>query len=286
MTRFLRPDLLKAADVELFDNWAATFGNVVTGYKQGADGQLKLKTSFSQFANLPELMAMYKEFADIQSAEKLDLPRPKLKGDKPQIVVVDASPEQKQYVKDLAERAERIANGAVDPRVDNLLKITSEARMIGFGNRAVKSLYEKNNFKIPVGFMEDEKGKVDACIDKVIDIYNNKKAEGDTKAVQIIFSDIAVNSTNGNFSAYEYIRDQLIQSGQIPENEIIFAPKSDAKDRQDVFKKINEGKYRVVIASTGTLGTGANIQNNLYALHHLDIPWKPSDFERAPVKAA
>jgi len=286
MTRFLRPDLLKAADVELFDNWAATFGNVVTGYKQGADGQLKLKTSFSQFANLPELMAMYKEFADIQSAEKLDLPRPKLKGNKPQIVVVDASPEQKQYVKDLAERAERIANGAVDPRVDNLLKITSEARMIGFGNRAVKSLYEKNNFKIPVGFMEDEKGKVDACIDKVIDIYNNKKAEGDTKAVQIIFSDIAVNSTNGNFSAYEYIRDQLIQSGQIPENEIIFAPKSDAKDRQDVFKKINEGKYRVVIASTGTLGTGANIQNNLYALHHLDIPWKPSDFERAPVKAA
>lgn len=276
MTRYLRPDLLKAAGVERFDDWAATFGNVVTKNQQSADGTLKLRTSFASFANLPELMAMYKEFADVQSAEKLNLPRPELKTGKPQIVKVPASPEQKAYVKDLAVRAKAIADGLVEPYEDNLLKITGEARLIGLGNHAIKALYEKRGEELPYDFVDSKDSKVDKCIENVAEIY---KQTEDTRGVQIIFSDIAVNSDKGNFSVYDYIKKELIAAG-IPEDEIIFAPKSDSKERENIFRDINAAKYRVVIASTGTLGTGANIQQNLYALHHIDVPWKPSDFEQ------
>jgi len=277
VTRYLRPDLLKQAGVDRFDDWAATFGKVVCAYKQSPSGQLKLKTSFAKFANLPELMAMYKEFADIQSAEKLQLPRPELIGGKPEIVKVEASPEQRAYVRELAARAQLISTGVVDPHLDNLLKITGEARLVGLGNQAVAALYrQREKGELPEGFMEDEPGKVDACVDRVWQYYNETAEQ---KGVQIIFSDIAVNSDNGNFSVYEYIRDELIAKG-IPRDEIIFAPKADSKDRAAIFRDINEGKYRVVIGSTGTIGTGANIQQRLYACHHCDIPWKPSDFEQ------
>ncbi len=277
MTRYLRPDLLKQAGVDRFDDWAATFGNVVTKNSQSADGRLKMKTSFSSFANLPELMAMYKEFADIQSADKLNLPRPELKTGKAQIIKVEATPEQKQYVKSLAARAKAIENGSVDPTEDNLLKITGEARLIGLGNKAIQALYNKREEELPDDFVDSNDSKVDKCIEKAAEIYQQTN---DTKGVQIIFSDIAVNADNGNFSVYDYIKKELTEKYNIPENEIIFAPKSDAKNREDIFKDINDSKYRIVIASTGTLGTGANIQKNLYALHHLDIPWKPSDFEQ------
>ncbi|MCR4644557.1 MAG: DEAD/DEAH box helicase family protein [Oscillospiraceae bacterium] len=276
MTRYLRPDLLRAAGVERFDDWAATFGNVVAKNQQGADGTLKLRTCFATFANLPELMAMYKEFADVQSADKLHLPRPELKTGKPQIVSVPASPEQKAYVQELAERAAMIAAGRVEPHVDNLLKITGEARLIGLGNRAIKALYEKRGEEVPFDFVDSKDSKVDRCVENVAEIYQRTV---ETKGVQIIFSDIAVNADNGNFSVYDYIKSELIAKG-IPEEEIIFAPKSDSKERENIFRDINEGKYRVVIASTGTLGTGANIQQNLYALHHIDVPWKPSAFEQ------
>ena len=276
MTRYLRPDLLKQAGVERFDDWAATFGNVVTKNQQTADGTLKMKTSFASFANLPELMAMYKEFTDVQSAEKLNLPRPELKTGKPQIISVPATPEQKMYVRELAERAKAIEEGIVDPHEDNHLKLTSEARLIGLGNNAVKALYEKRDEELPYDFIDDKNSKVDKCVEKVAEIYEKTN---DTKGVQIIFSDVAVNSDNGNFSVYDYIKDELVAKG-IPEDKIIFAPKSDSKERENIFRDINNSKYRVVIASTGTLGTGANIQQNLYALHHIDVPWKPSDFEQ------
>ncbi|MCM1508099.1 MAG: methyltransferase domain-containing protein [Ruminococcus flavefaciens] len=276
MTRYLRPDLLKQAGIERFDDWAATFGNVVTKNQQTADGTLKMKTSFASFANLPELMAMYKEFADVQSADKLNLPRPELKTGKPQIISVPATPEQKAYVRQLAERAKAIENGSVEPHEDNHLKITGEARLIGLGNKAIKALYEKRDEELPYDFIDDKNSKVDKCVEKVAEIYEKTN---DTKGVQIIFSDIAVNSDNGNFSVYDYLKTELIAKG-IPENEIIFAPKSDSKERENIFRDINNSKYRVVIASTGTLGTGANIQQNLCALHHIDVPWKPSDFEQ------
>ncbi|MDE6677427.1 MAG: N-6 DNA methylase, partial [Ruminococcus sp.] len=271
MTRYLRPDLLKQAGVERFDDWAATFGNVVTKNQQTADGTLKMKTSFASFANLPELMAMYKEFADVQSADKLNLPRPELKTGKPQIISVPVTPEQKAYVHELAERAKQIENGTVEPQEDNHLKITGEARLIGLGNNAVKALYQKRGEELPYDFIDDKNSKVDKCVEKVAEIYNQTQ---ETKGVQIIFSDIAVNSDNGNFSVYDYLKTELIAKG-IPENEIIFAPKSDSKERKNIFRDINNSKYRVVIASTGTLGTGANIQQNLCALHHIDVPWKP-----------
>lgn len=235
-----------------------------------------MKTSFANFANLPELMAMYKEFADVQSAEKLNLPRPELKTGKPQIISVPATPEQKAYVRELAERAKRIELGEVEPNEDNHLKITVEACLIGLSNKAVKALYERRGEELPYDFVDDKNSKVDKCVEKVAEIYNRTN---DTKGVQIIFSNIAVNSDNGNFSVYDYIKKELIAKG-IPENEIIFAPKSDSKDRENIFRDINNSKYRVVIASTGTLGTGANIQQNLYALHHIDVPWKPLDFEQ------
>jgi len=277
MTRYLRPDLLIQSGTDNFDDWAATFGNVVMKNQQTADGRLKMKAKFASFANLPELMAIYKEFADIQSAEKLDLPRPSLKNGKPEIVKVQATPEQKAYVKELARRAEEYEAGRVEPYVDNHLKITSEARLIGLGNQAIKALYNKRGDDFPDELLKEKSGKVDKCIENVASIYNQTK---DTRGVQIIFSDIAVNSDNGNFSAYEYIKKELIETYSIPEDEIIFAPKSASKDREKIFSDINNSKYRIVIASTNTLGTGANIQKNLYALHHLDTPWKPSDFEQ------
>ena len=283
MTRYLRPDLLKQSNTEFFDSWASTFGKIVARDDTGLDGKLQVKTSFSKFTNLPELMATYKEFADIQSQETLNLPRPELKSGKVQIVSVDASPEQKRYIQEIAERAKAIQNGNPIPRAngkeDCYPVLTNEAKILGLGNRVIKTLYEKQNIPLPEDFVEDEYSKVDKCIDNVVEIYNRENSKGNSKAVQIIFSDVAVNSDNGNFSAYEYIKQQLAKKG-IPENEIVFGPKSDAKDRADIFKKINEGTYRVVIASTQTLGTGANIQQNMYALHHLDIPWKPSDFEQ------
>lgn len=145
------------------------------------------------------------------------------------------------------------------------------------GNHAVAAMYrQREDGELPEGFMEDEPGKVDACIDRVMQYYGETAEQ---KGVQIIFSDIAVNSDKGNFSVYEYIRDELIARG-IPKDEIIFAPKADSKDREAIFRDINDGKYRVVIGSTGTIGTGANIQQRLYALHQTDVPWKPSGFSQ------
>ncbi len=150
--------------------------------------------------------------------------------------------------------------------------ITSEARLIGMGNLAVKALYEKRGEPLPPEFItENERNsKVDSCVENVYKIWADT---AENKGVQLVFSDIAVNSDNGNFSVYDYIKEELTAKG-VPENEIIFAPKSDAKNREDIFKKINSGEYRVVIASTETLGTGCNIQQKLTALHHIDIPWK------------
>ena len=281
MTRYLRPDLLENCGCSRFDDWVATFGMIKTQNKKTATGELKLKTCFAGFKNRPELMKMYKEFADLVALEKLiadsnsNIVVPKIKGGKPQIIEVEATPEQREIVKDFARRGREIQSGNVRPDEDNLLKITGEARLVGLGNKAVAAVWLKNEGFLPDGFLEDDKsGKIDECVRQTAKRYHDRY---DDKAVQIIFSDIAVNSDDGKFSAYEYIRKELIAKG-VKADEIIFAPKSDAKNRTDVFRDINEAKYRIVIGSTGTIGTGANIQKHLYALHHLDIPWRPSDF--------
>lgn len=180
---------------------------------------------------------------------------------------------QKSYTE---KRPHRPFNGNVEPYEDNLLKITGEARYFSLGNQALQAIYTRKDEEPPFEIQQNKDGKVDKCIENVVRIYNENN---ETKGVQLVFSDIAVNSDNGNFSVYDYIKNELVAQG-IPENEIIFAPKSDSKNREEIFKDINAGKYRVVIASTNTLGTGANIQEKLCALHHLDIPWKPSDFEQ------
>ena len=174
------------------------------------------------------------------------------------------------------KRPHRPFNGNVEPYEDNLLKITGETRYFSLGNQALQAIYTRKDEEPPFEIQQNKDGKVDKCIENVVRIYNENN---ETKGVQLVFSDIAVNSDNGNFSVYDYIKNELVAQG-IPENEIIFAPKSDSKNREEIFKDINAGKYRVVIASTNTLGTGANIQEKLCALHHLDIPWKPSDFEQ------
>jgi hypothetical protein len=222
-------------------------------------------------------MALYKEFADIKGAGKLNLPRPSLKGGKNTVIAVDATPEQKGYVQYLADRAMALEKGGVDPHEDNYLKITGEARLIGLGNEAVRALYAKKG-KLPDGFARGEKsGKIDACVRRVYEIWQRTK---ESKSAQIVFCDIAVNAEEGNFSAYDYIRDELTALG-IPAGEIVYGPKADSKDREAIFDGINSGQYRVAIASTETLGTGANIQKKLAAMHRLDIPWKPSDFEQS-----
>ena len=204
------------------------------------------------------------------------MPRPILKTGKAQLFTVPATPEQRAFVRELAKKAKAIQNGNVEPYEDNLLKITGEARYFSLGNQALQAIYTRKDEEPPFEIQQNKDGKVDKCIENVVRIYNENN---ETKGVQLVFSDIAVNSDNGNFSVYDYIKNELVAQG-IPENEIIFAPKSDSKNREEIFKDINAGKYRVVIASTNTLGTGANIQEKLCALHHLDIPWKPSDVGR------
>lgn len=267
MQRYLRPELLNKAGLQTFDDWAGNFGEVVSQLemKPAGDGY-RTKKRFARFTNLPELMQMYNEFADIRTAEMLKLPVPEINGGKPQTIVAKPNEFQRAYVKVLAERSEAIHNGSVDPTQDNMLKLTHEARLLGLDARTINPAAENS-----------PDSKVNLCIDKVMEIYNQTTEQ---KGVQAIFCDIAVNSDDGKFSVYDYIKEELTRRG-IPANEICTA--GDAKNqeqRSEMFAKLRSGQKRIVIASTSKLGTGANIQTRLAALHNLDIPWKPSDLEQ------
>ena len=266
MQRYLRPDLLSAAGLQNFDDWASNFGEVVSQLelKPAGDG-FRTKKRFAKFTNLPELMQMYKEFADIRTADMLNLPVPELEGGKPQTIVAKPNEFQQAYMQVLAKRSEAIHNGTVDPTVDNMLKVTHEARLLGLDARAINPEIENT-----------PDSKVNLCIDKVMEIYQNTAEQ---KGVQAIFCDIAVNSDDGRFSVYDYIKEELVRRG-IPASEICTAGDAkDQKQRNEMFAQLRSGQKRIVLASTSKLGTGANIQTKLAALHHLDIPWKPSDVE-------
>ncbi|MGN0678922.1 MAG: YodL domain-containing protein, partial [Oscillospiraceae bacterium] len=267
MQRYLRPDLLEKANLQTFDDWAGNFGEVVSQLelKPAGDG-FRTKKRFAKFTNLPELMQMYKEFADIRTADMLNLPVPELEGGKTQTIVAKPNEFQRAYMEVLAKRSEEIHNGSIDPTVDNMLKVTNEARLLGLDARAINPDTDNT-----------PDSKVNLCIDKVMEIYERTAEE---KGVQAIFCDIAVNSTDGRFSVYDYIKEELVRRG-IPESEICTA--GDAKNqekRNEMFAQLRSGQKRIVLASTSRLGTGANIQTRLAALHHLDIPWKPSDLEQ------
>ena len=264
MQRYLRPDLLQEAGVSYFDDWASTFGEVVSSLemKPAGDGY-RMKNRFSKFVNIPELMQMYKEFADIQTADMLKLPVPKLKTGEP--IVVSSKPDERQraYMKELAARSESINAGNVDPRVDNMLKITHEARLLGLDSRCI--------FPDAVPAPDS---KVMKLLDNLERIYHETANE---KGVQIVFCDIAVNEDNNHFSVYNAIKMELINR-DIPEEEICFAgdAKTD-KARAALFQQLRTGEKRFILASTTKLGTGANIQDRICAIHHLDIPWRPAD---------
>lgn len=265
MQRYLRPDLLEKAGVSLFDDWATTFGEVVTQLEMKPEGNgFRMTNRFSKFVNIPELMQMYKEFADIQTADMINLPGvPNLKGGEPIVVVAKPDVYQKSYMKELAERAEAIHLGKVKPNVDNMLKITNEARNLGLDSRCI---YQ--------GAVAAPDSKVMKLIDNVEKIYHETERQ---KGVQLVFCDIAVNEDAEHFSVYKAIKGELV-SRNIPSDEICFAgdAKSD-KARADMFKQLRGGEKRVILASTSKLGTGANVQDRVCAIHHLDIPWKPSD---------
>ncbi|MCI1269804.1 MAG: hypothetical protein LKG21_07930 [Ruminococcus sp.] len=264
MQRYLRPDLLKKAGVENFDDWASTFGEVVSQLemKPAGDGY-RMKNRFSKFVNIPELMQMYKEFADIQTADMLKLDVPDLKTGKPIIISAKPDDRQKAYMKELAARSEAIHNGNVDPSVDNMLRITHEARLLGLDSRCI---------------FQNVEPSPDSKVMKLLDnLEQNYHDTAEQKGAQIVFCDIAINEDAEHFSVYEAIKSDLVKRG-IPREEICFA--GDAKTdraRAEMFEQLRNGEKRFIIASTSKLGTGANVQDKICAIHHLDIPWKPSD---------
>ena len=264
MQRYLRPDLLQKAGLETFDDWASTFGEVVSQLEiKPAGNGFQMKNRFSKFVNIPELMQMYKEFADIQTPDMIKLPVPDLKTGAPIIVTAKPDERQRAYMQELAQRSERIHGGNVDPRVDNMLKITHEARLLGLDSRCI---------------FQDADPTPDSKVMMLIDnLEQNYHDTMEQKGVQIVFCDIAINEDDEHFSVYEAIKDELVRRG-IPREEICFAgdAKTD-KARADMFEQLRKGEKRFILASTSKLGTGANIQDRICAIHHLDIPWKPAD---------
>lgn len=268
MTNYLRPDLLREQGLEYFDNWAAQYGEVVSRLELAPSGKgYRIRKRFAKFVNLPELLTVYKTFADVQTAKMLNLPVPALKGGKPITISVDVNELQAEYIDFLAERMEKIHGGSVDPAKDNALKITHEARMLGTDTRLI----------IPDS-PNDPNSKVNVMIDNVAEIYEKCK----NQETQLIFCDIGTPKAapSETFILYDYIKEELIKRG-IPAEEIAFA--HDAKteaQKMAQYNALRAGKLRIVIASTAKMGTGANVQDKLIALHHIDIPWKPSDLEQ------
>lgn len=267
MTRYLRPDILENSELQNFDDWASNYGKVVSQLelKPAGDG-FRMKKRFSKFVNLPELMASYKEFADIQTADMVKLPIPNIKGGKPEISVAQPSDFTKDYMKILGIRSEKIHSGSVDPREDNMLKVTHEARLLGLDPRSLNPNAENT-----------PNSKVNILLDNILRIYDDTAID---RGVQVVFCDIAINSDKEKWSIYDYILDELEKRG-IPKSQLCTA--GDAKtdeQRTRIYSQLRSGEKRVIIASTTKLGTGANIQTRLAALHHLDIPWRPSDLEQ------
>jgi hypothetical protein len=266
MTRYLRPDILRESQIENFDDWAATYGEVVTKLETKPTGQgLQMKRRFSRFVNIPELSTSFRDFADVKTADMINLPVPKIKNGEPTIVVAKPDMLQKEYMNQLVRRTERIHCGGIDPTEDNMLKITHEARLLGLDSRCFYP-----------NALPSSDSKFEMLIENLLDIYENTEKD---KGVQVVFCDIAVNSVNGSFSVYDAIKERLVDEGIDP-NEICFASEGEGKKSTKLYEQLRQGEKRFVIASTSKLGTGVNIQDRLCAIHHLDIPWKPSDYEQ------
>lgn len=264
LQKTLQPQELERRDLLMFDEWAGTYGKVVSSLEIKPEGNgYQMKNRFSQFHNLPELMSMFAMIADIKTADMLDLPTPKLKTGGVQVIKTACTPEQKRIVMELAERAEAIRNGEVDSSIDNFLKLTHEARLLSTDPRAIDP-------SLP----DDADTKLNVCARNVAQIYH-ETAEG--KLTQLIFCDQGTPKYDGTFNFYEATKAALLAQGVKPE-EIAFI--HDAKtdvQREKLFEKVKNGEIRILMGSTEKMGTGMNVQNKLTALHHLDVPWRPSD---------
>jgi N12 class adenine-specific DNA methylase len=266
LQRYLAPELLEAAGVSHFDAWAANFGEPVTALELAPDGSgYRMHTRFAKFVNLPELLSMFRTFADIQTAEMLKLPRPEMEGGKAKVMVSSASPELKDYVASLVERAQSIRNGSVDPRKDNMLKVTGDGRKAALDMRMVDARAEQGS---------------DAKISKAVDcLYRTWQETADTHSTQLVFCDISTPNAD-KFNAYDEIRAQLIRHG-IPEKEIAYIHDADTDaKKKTLFDAVNAGRVRILLGSTEKMGAGTNVQKKLVALHHLDAPWRPRDIEQ------
>lgn len=266
LQRYLAPEALEAAGVEHFDAWASNFGEAVTALELAPDGSgYRMHTRFAKFVNLPELLSMFRSFADVQTADMLKLPRPEIDGGKPHVVAAPASPELKAYVQTLVARAQRLRNGGVDPRDDNMLKITGDGRKAALDMRLVS----------PDANVDCET-KISRAIDR---IYATWEQTTDTRATQLVFSDLSTPNPD-RFNVYDEIRDRLIDKG-IPAKEIAYIhdAETDAQ-KKALFDAVNAGRVRILLGSTEKMGAGTNVQKRLKALHHLDAPWRPRDIEQ------
>ena len=267
MQRFLDPAGLKARGLEHFDAWAATFGEVVDTMEITPDGAgLRPRSRFAKFTNLPELQQMFRAFSDVQTAEMLNLPRPRLQDGKPTVVACPMSDEQHALQQELVERYDRLRSQKVDPRVDNALAITTDGRKLATDARMLSAT------------APDFPGsKVNRLVENAASIW---KRTAPTRGTQLIFADIGVNPTPWGYSPYDEIIKKLIAAG-VPAEQIaaIGDAESDAK-KQALFEKVRQGSVRVLIGSTQKMGTGTNVQKRLVALHHLDAPWKPAEVEQ------
>lgn len=267
MQRYLQPNTLKDRDIHHFDEWAANFGEVVSSLELSPEGTgYRMRNRFSKFTNLPELMAMFRNIADTQTADMLNLPVPKLKEGKYKLIATEPSEYVKNKMSEFVLRAEAIRNGSVAPYIDNMLKITNEARLIGTDPR----LLDKNA-------INDPNSKVNECVNNILYEYHNSD---EIRGTQIVFCDVGTPNSNGRFSVYNYIKEELIKRG-IAEDEICFIHDANNEaQREKMFTDLRHGNKRVIIGSTPKMGTGTNIQDILVALHHLDCPYRPSDIEQ------
>ena len=261
MMRYLQHGTLRQKGLTHFDQWASTFGETTTAIELAPEGTgYRARTRFAKFFNLPELMSMFKEVADIKTADQLHLPVPEAKFE---TVVVQPSEIQKEMVADLSERAAAVHGGSVDPSVDNMLKITSDGRKIGLDQRLMNPL-------LP----DDPNSKLNACVQNVLRIWEEGQAD---KLTQLLFCDLSTPKGDGTFNVYEDIRDKLVAAG-VPREEVAFIHDADTEaKKKELFGKVRTGEVRVLLGSTQKMGAGTNVQDRLVAVHHLDVGWRPAD---------
>ena len=264
MQRYLQYEELKSRGENNFDSWASTFGETVTAIELSPEGNgYQSKTRFSKFYNLPELMTNVKQFADIQTADMLNLPTPEVEYKK---VLTKATEHQKKILESFSERAEAVRNQKVESTEDNMLKITNDGKKLALDQRLINEM-------LP----DDPNSKVNNCVQNIFDIWENSK---ENRSTQLVFSDMSTPKSDKSFNIYDDMKSKLIEKG-IPENEIAFIhDANNEKQKDELFAKVRSGDIRILFGSTQKMGAGTNVQNKLIALHDLDVPWRPSDLEQ------